>query len=290
MVRCSGDGEWDIDRVWRVCREMKKRVEWIDALKGVAILMVAGVHVAQAVPLPAWVRDASTVGAMGVQLFFLMSAYCLCITWHGEQFSWRWVYRKYKRLAIWYLLGIALYWMLAHLHVSPTREESYSPLNIMANLLFVNGFLPTAQNTVVPGGWSISCIALFAFAYPLLYRLESIWLILVGIAGCVASFLCSRYLGWPRFFSYCSPMNQFVVFVIGVCLYRYKEKINTASAVAITFAFFVLSFASVVLLHRWQCTIFFRHILVSVCFAAVGDSTSGCRSRYQTRCGAACPR
>lgn len=53
------------------------RVDWIDALKGVAILMVVTVHVSQAIPMPEWAKLVGSFGAMGVQFFFLLSAYLL---------------------------------------------------------------------------------------------------------------------------------------------------------------------------------------------------------------------
>lgn len=55
------------------------RFDYIDALRGVAILMVIAVHSSQSVTnLPALVSKVASYGQMGVQLFFVLSAITLC--------------------------------------------------------------------------------------------------------------------------------------------------------------------------------------------------------------------
>ena len=64
----------------------KSRVEWIDFAKGVAILMVIVVHLSQTLPLTRCFKEVASFGAMGVQLFFILSAYCLYMTDKGGGF------------------------------------------------------------------------------------------------------------------------------------------------------------------------------------------------------------
>lgn len=59
---------------------------WIDALRGLAILMVLANHVALVVPgLSAPLEMLARFGQMGVQLFFVASAYTLCLSWQQRR-------------------------------------------------------------------------------------------------------------------------------------------------------------------------------------------------------------
>jgi peptidoglycan/LPS O-acetylase OafA/YrhL len=56
---------------------------YIDALRGYAILMVIATHVAIGAPmLSGVVRALVDQGQRGVQLFFVVSAFTLIISWH----------------------------------------------------------------------------------------------------------------------------------------------------------------------------------------------------------------
>lgn len=249
-----------------------KRVEWIDQAKGIAILMVVAVHLSQAVSLPQAVDEAASFGAMGVQLFFLMSAYCACMTWRPERFDgWYW-WRKYKRLAGWYLIGVLVYWGYWTHCGNAGMLSAYTFGNIAANVVFLNGFVPSAQNSIVPGGWSISCIALFVFSYPLLARLTdrllAIVLIGMGVAGCLLSFVGYKCLGWSRFFSYCVPVNQIMPFAIGIFFYHKRNwllhHLPSWGAATLSLLFFCLTVIAV----RFdrENAIFYRQILISASF------------------------
>ena len=59
---------------------------WIDALRGLAILMVLANHVALVIPgLSAPVLALARFGQMGVQLFFVASAFTLCLSWQQRR-------------------------------------------------------------------------------------------------------------------------------------------------------------------------------------------------------------
>lgn len=240
-----------------------KRVYWIDFAKALAIIGVVVVHVSQVLRLPSWAHLAASFGAMGVQLFFLLSAYCLCMTWNERPLTWRWWWRKYCRLAPWYLVGILLYW-LYHELVCDNLVVNYTAVNIVANVLLINGFVPSAQNSIVPGGWSISCIALFVFIWPLLCNLRTMTLIVIGITGLVVNSIGYLFLEWSRFYAYCSPFSQFIVFVLGVTLFRWKDRIRPLNAVSIMVVFFLASVVAVFLGKEYN--ILYRHVLMAISF------------------------
>lgn len=202
------------------------RLVWIDQAKGFAILMVILVHLSQILPLPRYLREIASFGALGVQLFFILSAYCLCLTDKGEMWSFAYLMRKYKRFCPWYWAAIVLYFCYG---CAKGDVSAYTAVNIGANLLLINAFIPSAQNTIVPGGWSISCIALFAFLFPLITRMWLPFLLSVGILGVLVAFAGGLLLGWTRFFAYCCPFNQFIVFVFGIVFWRYRNMLNARS-------------------------------------------------------------
>ena len=259
-----------------------KRVEWIDSLKGIAILMVIAVHVSQTWHMPAWVCLAFSFGAMGVQLFFLLSAYCMCMTWvNGQVHSVKdlcfWLLRKYKRLIPWYAVGVVLYTMLAYIGIGTIDKSAYTPVNIVPNLFLVNGFISEAQNSIVPGGWSISCIALFVFSAPLfMNRLSLITLVglfVVGMVGIAISIWGYRMCGWSRFYTYCSPYNQAIVFVLGVaywfCYTKCKRTLDVSRIILLVIAISFCGLAVLSVLLDKEDAIFYRHILVSLGFIAI---------------------
>lgn len=239
------------------------RVEWIDFAKGVAILMVIAVHLSQALPLSRCWKEIGNFGAMGVQLFFILSAYCLCMTDKGESFSVRHLVRKYRRLLPWYLFGILLYAGYAFVQKGMV---GYSLGDVVANVLLINDFIPSAQNSVVPGGWSISCIALFAFAYPLARKRFSL-LCCLGVAGIAVSAVGLKVLGWTRFYAYCNPLNQLVVFAFGVALWRFRERLKeiAASRIAVV-GLLGLGLSVAAVFFGRENAIFCRQALISVFF------------------------
>lgn len=207
------------------------RVKWIDAAKGIAIIMVVVVHLAQALALKGALSQVCSFGAMGVQLFFLMSAYCCCMTWKPERFNKGYWWHKYKRLAPWYVAGIAIYAAYWWMTGDSEKLVAYTVGNILANVAFVNDFIPSAQNSIVPGGWSISCIALFVFAFPILVgrfipRPPCLALCSVGVLGVLVSVLGYRYWGWSRIYAYCNPLNQLIVFALGVVLWECRTMLK----------------------------------------------------------------
>lgn len=57
-----------------------KRIPLVDIFKGFAMIMVVIVHAEQIIALPSGVDCIAKFGQMGCQIFFLMSAFTLCIS------------------------------------------------------------------------------------------------------------------------------------------------------------------------------------------------------------------
>lgn len=154
---------------------------WIDALRGLAILMVLANHVALVVPgLSAPVQALARFGQMGVQLFFVASAYTLCLSWQQRRAEepqpvLRFLLRRLFRIAPLYWFGITLFALLHALQTGGHPADPYTAANLLANAAFVHGFVPGAQNGIVPGGWSIGTEMAFYAAFPLLMAALAQW-------------------------------------------------------------------------------------------------------------------
>ena len=155
------------------------KLHHIDAIRGVAILGVVLVHAAQAHGLTGTPFDLlARYGQMGVQLFFVASAFTLCLSAErraGEsRAALKYGLRRFFRIAPLYYLGIGLYgvlargaWFADNPHVSTAAD--YTPLHVLANVLFLHGSYAPANNVIVPGGWSIGTEMAFYAVFPLLW-------------------------------------------------------------------------------------------------------------------------
>lgn len=216
-----------------------RKLDFIDRARGIAILMVIAVHYAQAFASTAIHRGAMA-GQFGVQLFFIASAFTLCHSAdhrRDERHRLRNFYlRRYFRIAPLYYLGIVLY---AAIFAGEPRAAAYTPFNVAANVLFVHGLVPSANNIIVPGGWTIGAEMLFYLAFPALYlgvrRGWERWGGRALVLAVTVSLLVA--LGWNfgwrlamgrwignSDFGYCAIPAQLPVFVMGIAYYLHAWK------------------------------------------------------------------
>lgn len=225
-----------------------KNLGYIDLLRGMAILMVIIIHTSLTVNgLSPFVSYVAQYGQMGVQLFFLASAYTLCCS-HvrriGEQNSWRSFFiRRFFRIAPLYYLGIIGYFLLepyVHiLNIIKLPDAQYNFVNIFANILFVHGFVMSANNNIVPGGWSIGTEMAFYLLFPALFSLciwvDKFW----GILGLYSLVGFSIFLNLiiqsilAKVFSisisnssfvYFNLINQLPVFLLGTLVFFHHHR------------------------------------------------------------------
>ncbi len=229
------------------------KLQYIDCLRGIAILLVILNHADWHLPtMNTAVQTLSDYGQMGVQLFFVVSAFTLCLSMdrrnnNGENLKTFYV-RRYFRIAPLYYLGIPLYFIY-HSVLEPlmeggaiARAEWYTLPNILANVFFLNGFVPgDANNRVVPGGWSIGTEMIFYLIFPFIflkynkYKNNDKALSLIPVIGFLCSFIAintmeffalevAHYQNFNYFkqngrFLYFNIICQLPVFLMGMSLY-----------------------------------------------------------------------
>jgi exopolysaccharide production protein ExoZ len=171
-----------------------KHLAYIDALRGYAILGVIGVHASQSGPELAWpLQLIADQGARGVQLFFVVSALTLMLSWRERHDGVVPFYiRRFFRIAPMFWLAIVFFPIVDHL-VPAIRY--WTPLavswpNILASATFTHGFHPAAIGSIVPGGWSIADEMTFYLVLPLLVATLRSWraaALALVISICVAT-------------------------------------------------------------------------------------------------------
>jgi peptidoglycan/LPS O-acetylase OafA/YrhL len=213
---------------------------FVDALRGYAILAVVMIHSAAAVlTMDGMLRNVTSAGIYGVQLFFVVSAFTLFWSLQTRIKVDRkpiaaFFVRRFFRIAPLFWTGLLFY--LWH----PGKWRAYfAPAgigwpHIATTFLFVHGWYPSTISSIVPGGWSIGAEAMFYLCIPLLFkRIKSLngalWIALIStIAVSVGSPQAVQWIA-PHFpaswtnlinsFVYYSFPSQAPVFCMGLVLY-----------------------------------------------------------------------
>lgn len=207
-----------------------EKFEFVDVLRGLAVLMVIVVHHGQKFQAIGNAYYVIAFGQMGVQLFFLASAFTLCHSWSsrgGGEGAYRdFLIRRFFRIAPLYYLAIPLYYVL-YRYVKHDGFAVYTPLNVGLNLAFLQSFREEAMNGIVPGGWSIGVEMLFYLIFPALFGLISGWVqagrwALVWALPVAVTALCTLvWLTLPvdKELMYYGLPNQLPVFLTGMAAY-----------------------------------------------------------------------
>jgi peptidoglycan/LPS O-acetylase OafA/YrhL len=156
------------------------KLSYIDAIRGIAILMVMMVHTAGYGnnQLPDLLGAFVLFGKNGVQLFFLASAFTLFYTGvrrnEAQNLLVRdfWLRRFFRIAPMYYLAIIYYHWQDGGAGISYWTGEAHhiNSTAVVSNFFFFHGLMPEWINSVVPGGWSIAVEMMFYLLFPLLFK------------------------------------------------------------------------------------------------------------------------
>lgn len=155
---------------------MSTRLDYIDALRGIAILGVILVHTSQEiVGLSPRLFNFCSRGRYGVLLFFIVSALTLFMSINEREKSKSYstisfYLRRLFRIAPLYYIGVVFYVLLDGFSSRYWAPNGITWIDIMENFFFLHGWTPTSINSVVPGGWSIATEMCFYIFIPFLYN------------------------------------------------------------------------------------------------------------------------
>ena len=214
-----------------------QRLDWIDQGRGLAVLGVVVVHLSQKLTLPFGLGMLANCGQTGVQLFFLLSAFSMCLSRERRVANVRSFYlRRFFRIAPMYYVALLIYGFIA---IVEGAGEAYTPLAVAENFSFTHGLDPRHFNNVVPGGWSIATEMGFYLIFPgfisvterVSTRSLAISLaVYLAVLGFVEFFFLGKFtylgenLAGKEFgFVYASLPTQLPVFVLGILMFRTRK-------------------------------------------------------------------
>ncbi|MBS0471913.1 MAG: acyltransferase [Proteobacteria bacterium] len=266
--------------------EPSGRLDWLDALRGWAIFGVVLVHSSQTAHVGGVLSNLAGLGRFGVQLFFIVSALTISLTYesHIRRFGdslrpqFGWLIKRFFRIAPLYYIAILVntLYRLLRLHWGlPLHDHFPLPSDIVANIFFVHTWVPSAINSVVPGGWSIAVEMFFYALVPLIWLVKPTrtrigFLVLFGAAGLATTAVVSRLTTGSYDFGAGEPFlyywfpTQAPVFAIGLIFYflhgpKLKSGGNTGGGL-LWLSLFVVFLATFLLL--WTKGLFF-HVLTA---------------------------
>ncbi|MFC7291506.1 acyltransferase family protein [Hirschia litorea] len=210
------------------------RLSWLDGMRAYAILGVIFVHAVFGLNFqpPEVLEYAGRYGVYGVQLFFVISSIAIYMTLAKQRRDASpisdWYGKRIFRIAPLYFLGIIVFVSLK----TAFNVEQFQLYQILANITFVHAFVPSANNNVVPGGWSIGVEMAFYLIAPMLFMLLTTkkwwaWLwsaIGVALLG-VTWFVAGGLEGYVENNSYLYfwPFTQIPVFLIAMAMMKWGD-------------------------------------------------------------------
>ncbi|MFV0536652.1 MAG: acyltransferase family protein [Dysgonomonas sp.] len=165
-----------------------KKLEYIDSLRGIAILLVILVHVSFIEGINSAMPYFSDIilkfignGRLGVNLFFVVSAYTLMLSHQKRQYeehpNRNFFIRRFFRIAPMYYLAIMYFTFSSYLGFDLTNWGNVPKKELFTNIFFINGFFPEYIHRYVPGGWSITVeftfYAVFLFLFSKIKNIDT---------------------------------------------------------------------------------------------------------------------
>ncbi|CAN5275484.1 hypothetical protein BH11BAC6_BH11BAC6_11890 [soil metagenome] len=268
-----------------------KKLGYIDALRGLAILGVLMIHCSNYYTSDNYSGIVQAImgnGARGVQLFYVVSAFTLFLSLSNKRntennSTLNFFIRRFFRIAPMYYIGIAYYLYQNGLGpgywLGDANGITYP--NILSNILFIHGFNPYFITSVVPGGWTIAVEVMFYCLVPFLFhKIKNLdgailfFLVALLLRTTLQSilaqshFISSEYL-WKEYLFFYLP-SQLPVFACGIIMFFLVTTQLDQWFVRPEYVLIITLLALMQLLTNDSLSIFAPHILFGVAFIAMG--------------------
>jgi len=208
---------------------INRRLNGLDALRGIAVLLVVSFHVATSFAPHQLYGHVFGYGYMGVQLFFLISAVTMCHMWSqrsGEPSPALafWI-RRATRIVPLFWFALFFYYFIG---LFQTPEQPITSLqNLLLVAFFFQGFSFDAINQIVPGGWSIAVEMCFYFLFPVFvsalkgatFRIFTAFVVYV-VFTFISTWFNINTKGEQSTFIYFSLLTQLPVFLVGMAIFE----------------------------------------------------------------------
>ena len=200
-----------------------KKLDYIDALRGFAILGVLLIHCSFSGKndYPTLVNNIIWNGARGVQLFYVLSAFTLFLSLSNQNNEFRsnnlnFFIRRFFRIAPMYYISIFYYSLQSIIYQPFLKDGTVTIINwgIISNIFFFHGISPYWINNPIPGGWSVAVEMPFYCLMPFLFKriknLNQAFMFLLFSVG--VSFVWTFVLKRVHFVSDEVLWNAYIVF------------------------------------------------------------------------------
>lgn len=244
-----------------------KKLGYIDALRGYAILLVIFAHTGQMYPInyPFFLKNLINFGPRGVQLFFIVSALTLFLTTEKRFLIDKrpiisFFIRRFFRIAPLYYCGLIFYNLIDNSNVTLG--------GVISNLFFIDAINPAWQSLyLVPGSWSISAEMIFYLIFPIIFlKIKNLnqaisFTIIALFLSVIIKMIVTKYTFgyplniWGSFAPYIFPFS-IPVFGIGICYFFIIFKKDTQIKSNILIALSIISLFTLIYEVRFLYTYF----------------------------------
>ena len=215
-----------------------RRFEYIDSLRGIAILLVVAVHAGQIVFHPGVYASVVSLGAYGVQLFFIVSALTLFLSYEQRQLIDKastnkyFFIRRFARIAPAFYLAICLYTLSFFVknYILLGSPGTISWANLLVFASFLSVFCPPSMFYLPFGGWTIEIEMFFYLFIPFLFKIISnirravLFFVLSWFGYAALNYSLFSHGPWYEYSSYMLFPSQLPVFAIGILVFHIIRK------------------------------------------------------------------
>lgn len=217
-----------------------KKYEFLDALRGIAIIMVLLVHLSYAwIPINS---DISHIWVFWVSLFFMISSYTLSLSQSQKKYntinSKEFFIRRFFRIYPLYFLIITFIfiakWILDYYWFNDLTNAwaSLDILNIVSHYFFFFWLFPSTINGVGVGEWSLFSEIVFYSGFLYIFSIisQSLKKIAIFIILCLLVYIVWWLLFWVlnnlsiEHYFFFSPVNHFIDFSLWFLLFHLHKK------------------------------------------------------------------
>lgn len=213
------------------------RYKFIDSLRGIAALYVVLYHLVL-VPKPkliveGYLSNILLFGSSGVTLFFVISGYCMALTWgnyiHLKNSCIQFYKARFLRIA-----PLFYFWIIVSLIRDSIfkSKNTHSIFEIISNVTFSYNFFDGLQNSIVWAGWTIGVEMIFYLIFPLLikYIKYSVFkpLLIATLITLFVAIINTNIGDMPNFITKFTSKSGFIIFIpiflLGIAAYNFKLK------------------------------------------------------------------
>lgn len=154
----------------------RERLDVLDGLRGIAVLLVLWYHVWEISWLPApfpWLQFLPETGFVGVHLFFFLSGFVITYPFlyahlfGGTAPSWRhFAWRRFVKIAPSYVLSIAVAFAIGYAQLQPSGPVWQS---LLAHLLFIHTWFVPTYGSINGVLWTLAVEVEFYLCFPLIW-------------------------------------------------------------------------------------------------------------------------